>query len=182
METAIVILAFLALYHFIVDSILVPTERLKLRCKIFKLRDSLRKLKDEKGSEISDSAYLYVQHSLNAGINILPNINFWLIYDVNNRIEHDAHLQRAVEGRIEAIRNSTELIKISSKLNNYMFTAMLVNTMAWSIYVLPISLVLIPCLLLYRWGKKVKETVSELLVMPSNQFDNIVSPYQMQVS
>ncbi|MGH8330614.1 MAG: hypothetical protein ACRER3_22985, partial [Pseudomonas fluorescens] len=65
MTYAVLSFMFLAFVHFVFESILAPSFRLKLRFEIFALRDELRLLKIECESSLHDKHFEYLQSSLN---------------------------------------------------------------------------------------------------------------------
>jgi len=64
MEIAIIVLAGLAVYHFVYEGILAPSFRLKLRFELFELRDELRKLKISHAEDLRDEIDLIQTETL----------------------------------------------------------------------------------------------------------------------
>ena len=68
-----IILCCLAGYHLMYESVILPTIRMSVRYKIFKVRDRLRAEKIKKGDELDDSVYRIVEDNLNNALFFLPN-------------------------------------------------------------------------------------------------------------
>jgi hypothetical protein len=65
------VMMLLTLAHFIYESIVAPSLRLKIRYDLFALRDELRFLKIKRGSSLDDKHYVYLQDSINTMISHL---------------------------------------------------------------------------------------------------------------
>lgn len=149
MVTFIYILLFLALFHYLYENVLLPSIRLKFRYRLFSLRDELRRLKFENIDLVDDRLYEYLQTSLNVTINILPRIDIGMFLKVRKIYEEDKEFRSKIERRGKLMDELTEKCKVPKlveirenylEIFRYVFLA---NVGSWSIYIVPIALLVI---------------------------------------
>ena len=93
------IMFFMALAHFIYESILAPSWRLSLRFKLFALRDEVRALKAECRNLLNDEHYACLQDSINTMITMLYRYDVAAIAAAEFRYRSDPEFRRRVEAR-----------------------------------------------------------------------------------
>jgi hypothetical protein len=99
MEYLFVVLIVFALYHFVYESILAPSERLKLRFELFELRDRLRALKVDHSDYLEDRHFHYLQDSLNSLICLLGRFDLATLSRIELEFQLDPELRRRSEMR-----------------------------------------------------------------------------------
>jgi hypothetical protein len=126
---------FLALIHFIYESILAPSWRLNLRCRLFALRDELRALKTDCRSRLDDEHYAYLQNSIDTMIAMLHRYDVAAIAASELRYHRDPEFRRRVDIRTRILeectvpqaqsirRRSVELIARATAVNSGMLCA-----------------------------------------------------------
>jgi hypothetical protein len=132
-------LALLALFHFVYESILAPSLRMKLHFELCALRDELRRLNWTRGRELTRENYDYLDEALLCLDSMLHRFDVGTLSAVSQELTRDPDLKREVEQRgrtldgcaiVEAIEIRERLLRIASR-------ALLINHGAWYIYVLP---------------------------------------------
>lgn len=99
MTVLLEIMFFLALVHFIYESILAPSWRLRLRFRLFALRDELRALKGECRGLLDDEHFAYLQDSINTMIAMLHRYDVAAVAAAELRYRRDPEFRRCVEIR-----------------------------------------------------------------------------------
>ncbi len=142
MSYAILAFLFLALCHFVYESIIAPSLRLKLRFELFKLRDDLRTLKNEYGSDLDDRHFHYLQDSLNVLIRFLPRFEIGNLALAASQINNDPQLKKRMEARAKILDDCqiAQATNIRNKSIEIAARAVRVNGGAWGFYVVPIAL------------------------------------------
>lgn len=140
MSYLIIGLMLLAVIHFIYESILAPSLRLRMRFDLFALRDELRALKVDYGDSLDDKHFIYLQDSINAIIKMLPHIEISLVSHIKEEIEKDARLKARLIERQKILDDCdiTELSIIRKKSIDLSIMALGVNSGMWSVYIVPI--------------------------------------------
>lgn len=90
---------FLALAHFIYESVLAPSWRLSLRYRLFALRDEVRALKADCGDLLDDERFAYLQDSINTMIAMLHRCGVAAIIAAELRYRRDPEFKRRVDAR-----------------------------------------------------------------------------------
>jgi len=90
---------FLALAHFIYESILAPDWRLSLRLRLFALRDEVRMLQADFGDLFDEEHFAYLQDSINTMIAVLHRCDLAAIVAAELRYRKDPELRKRVDAR-----------------------------------------------------------------------------------
>lgn len=138
-------LFFLAIAHFIYESILAPSFRMDQRFQLFALRDELCLLKIDRGQEVDDKHFHYLQDSINALLAFLPRFDAATLAAIERQLKHDPGLKKKVEARSRVLDDCRmpELISIRKRTLVAAAKTFLVNTGGWGIYLLPIAGVMV---------------------------------------
>ncbi|MDB0616235.1 hypothetical protein PL372_11915 [Tenacibaculum dicentrarchi] len=99
MTTIFIILIVFGIFHFIYESILMPSFRLELRYKLFELRDELRNIKSEENSKVSDDVFDILEGTVCTVINRLPFFSLSAQMDAFKEYESNKSFQNRVEKR-----------------------------------------------------------------------------------
>lgn len=126
---------FLALAHFIYESILAPSWRLNLRFRLFALRDEVRALKADCQVLLDDEHYAYLQDSINTMIAMLHRYDVAAVAAAEVRYRRDPLFRKRLDLRaavlddcdipqVESIRlRSVELMTRAIAVNSGMLCA-----------------------------------------------------------
>jgi hypothetical protein len=139
MITLFFIFLVLVIVHFILEGIIAPSERSKIRLDLFALRDEIRRAKIEYGSEFNDELFSHMQSHTNKSIHLLHNYNIVGFYQgIRNEKAHQqaiARVDRFYELLFES--NNPELQKFHIRNVLYTVKGLLVNSAGWGIYFFP---------------------------------------------
>jgi hypothetical protein len=176
MATILFILFLLSVYHFIYDSILLPSLRLDLRYRLFVNRDKLVKLKILHNDKISDDIFNSLYSSINGALNRLPYLSVSLYLDAKKEFESNEQLRNKVEKRIQLINSCPieEIRKISNATSNITFFAFALNTGSWILYLLPILILVYVVKQIFKLAFGLKRLAQELTFTPDYEFDKLV--------
>jgi hypothetical protein len=128
--------------HFVYESILAPSFRLKLRFDLFALRDELRRLKIERDSGLNDEHFEYLQGSLNTLISVLYRFDFATLNAVERETRRDPEVKARIERRVRVLDDCivVECQSIRSRTLRIAVMALGVNNGVACLYLLPIFL------------------------------------------
>lgn len=134
------LLVGLATFHFIYEGIIAPSLMLRLRFRIFRLRDDLRRLRIGPSPIITDEDFERHQQGLNNIINLLPYINLMNMREAVHALKRDKSLLEKSKKRVALLENcpSREAIRIYEQANNVLLGALLVSCGGWFLYIVPI--------------------------------------------
>ena len=169
MVTTFGIFFSLALFHFIYQSVISPTLRLYIRCKLFELRDELRRLKLNRGENVDDNLLGDIQESINLNLENLAFVDLSLIYETQKYLEKDTNLAKKVETRKKLLEHSDnkELKEIYKKNVELLAVTMLINSGGWVIYVIPV-------LIIAFTFSYIKNLVKKLVFVPEDVINQFV--------
>lgn len=156
----------IALYHLIYEGILLPSLRLRLRFRLFEIRDRLRDLKNREKDCCSDQAFAYLQDSINNGLGMLHRTDLITLLKVEEQVEQDDVLKRQLARRSEVLSEvvDPDVRAIMRSISHVGRAAVILNSGGWFIYVVPAMLALI------AFGR-IKAIVKELLVFPEGRIE-----------
>jgi hypothetical protein len=132
-------LAILALLHFVYESTLAPSFRMKLHFDLCALRGALRRLRLARGQALSQEGCSGLDESLRALDSMLHRFDLGMLAAVRRELARNPALRRHVEQRGRMLDACTvpEAIEIRERLLHIASRALLVNHGAWCIYILP---------------------------------------------
>jgi len=145
MATIFIILFVLALFHFIYESILLPSFRLESRYKLFQLRDELRGLKNDEENGIEDDVFFLLEDTVNITINRLPYFNLSTGIEANREYKENKEFQKRVEKRKKTLESceNKRVFQVNKKLLDISALAFILNSGGWMYILIPIFLVLV---------------------------------------
>ncbi|UCE59291.1 MAG: hypothetical protein JSU63_17840 [Phycisphaerales bacterium] len=142
MITAILILVLivLALWHFVCDGIMAPSLRLRVRYKLFAIRDSLRALQS-RDSEIGSGVFRMLHENINTAIELVPALSVSLIVKAEQRFREDPELREWVDARVKILDSCPieEVHVIRDRMNTLVRDALFINAAGWLIWLVPIA-------------------------------------------
>jgi hypothetical protein len=171
MKYLIYSLVILAAWHFVYDGILLPSFRLKLRYRLFELRDRLRLVKVQERSKLSDEVFSTLQGGINTGLRLLPYTDFHLAKRIDEAIRSDEGLRRRIEQRVASVAACPveEAKQIYADLQRVAGDAFFANTAGWLIYVLPVILSIF-------FIQSIKERIQQVISIPEPEVTKVVHP------
>lgn len=139
MDILFLVLVGLAGFHFLYEGVILPTIRLRLRYKLFELRDKLRRLKIERGDNLSDEVFSQLQDSINNTICFLHTINLETLKRLHRAIDSDQSLRKEMEKRRNVIETCPlKEVREIDQQHFIVILSVLTGTFGgWVIYVLP---------------------------------------------
>ncbi len=137
--TLICILFFLTLWHLVYETFISPVLKLKIRYKLFELRDKLIRLRVEKDN-IDNDAFKIVMSSLNTTINLREHLRFYWLKSTQKAFENDQKFIKTINNRILKIEKADDrdMDKILTDLSYLVFGSMACNSGGWILYIFPI--------------------------------------------
>lgn len=168
MAALFIIFVIIAIYHFVVESIILPNSRLKLRYDLFELRDRLRVLKLKESNGINDELFSHLDKSICSTINNLSQYRISLLVRAQQRFDNDEKLRQKIEKTKKLFEQCEveEISKIRKELLKLTIVATATNSMGWAYVVLPIILSLI-------LKEKIKTISEGLFSISNNEFDKL---------
>jgi hypothetical protein len=144
MDTIILGLIALAIAHFVFESIIAPTLRLKLRFELFKVRDELRALKAEKKDQLDDKVFDYLENSINLSISHMEYFRLSIWIRAFHAVQSDPALKERLKQREEAFKKCAfpETKDIQTKTVMLDLNAIGLSGGAWAVFVVPLAVLL----------------------------------------
>jgi hypothetical protein len=170
------IIVFLALLHFIYEGIIAPSLRLKLRFELFRLRDGLRLLKVDRPEDVSDQAFRALQEVINNSLRILHRADIATVWQAHRKIADDPKLARLRDNRVRVLRDELNdtTRQIYAQQTKLFALALLVNNGMLVLYLSPLALVAVFCILLGSVTGSVIRKLMDIVYIPENQIENVV--------
>tara|TARA_R110001592_G_scaffold354499_1_gene654195 strand:- start:705 stop:1286 length:582 start_codon:yes stop_codon:yes gene_type:complete len=179
------IATFLSLVHLLLESAILPSERLKLRYSLFELRDELRwKAINEPGS-ISAEEYKVLSDKINGTISNMGYIVPSTLFKVHTAYDSDENFKKVVDTRKSLIENSqSDFVKsIDAKAGALTLVALGINSGGWLIVILPFFLLYKIVVRITSYALNVKNwflskvKIDELALAPKNIMKSIIPDY-----
>jgi hypothetical protein len=179
------IVTILSLVHLLLESAILPNERLKLRYSLFELRDELRwKVIDEPGS-ISAEEYKVLGDKINGTISNMGKILPTTLYKVQTAYKSDENFKKVVDKRKSIIENSqSDFVKsIDAKAGALTIIALGINSGGWLIVILPFFLLYKIVVRITSYALNIKNwffrivKIDELALAPKNMMKSIIPYY-----
>ena len=170
-----VVFLVVTLYHFVYESILAPSMRLKLRFELFVLRDRVRKLKIENYESFKDKHFYYLQDSLNNLIALLARFDCATLARIEAEMKRHPEMRRRAEERSrtlddcdleEAREIRCESLKLASK-------ALAVNSGGWLVYILPPLAVAAAWFGLSSYVSSFKRRIKAVIAIPQSDIRRV---------
>lgn len=135
------------LLHYLYDSVVVPTLRLRLRYKLFAIRDEVRWLMIQNQGKPGIKALQELHASVNGSLLWLPAIDFHTMLSLRRALDADSELSRAYAYREELFLNCEipDVPSLRDRMTDVVFNGFLVNSGAWFIYLVPLFMVVTMC-------------------------------------
>jgi len=170
MSTIILAVALLATMHFVYEGIVLPSIRMRLRDTLFRLRDELRRVWIDQPTKCNSQVFLFLDVNICHFLSDLSLLTFALAYDTEKCMANNPKLKSQVEQRLRAVESCDceEFRRIYHEVNRVLTYALLANSGAWFIYLVPVGLA-VCCF------SRLAKAVKELMMMPPKQSQMILS-------
>lgn len=141
MAYLLIVLAAFAILHFTYESIIAPSLRLRLRYRLFALRDQIRNLKIGCGDALADRYFHYLQDSINGMISVLYQFDIAALVHVHRELKTNPDLRKRAEIRANILDDcpipEARAIRYEScKIAAY---AIAVNNGVWALFIAPFA-------------------------------------------
>lgn len=140
MATLILIFAFLSIYHFILEGLVLPTLRTELAFKIINLRSQFISIAFSK-QKYSDESIFIISNVMALSVNKFHEHNifgiFLTVFRKRYAIQRNK-LQTKVFNSVTDFSKDSDIQPIMNEYKNIVFYIFLVNTAGWLIYLLPV--------------------------------------------
>lgn len=164
MSGLFLLFCLLALLHFVYERLLLPSIRLRLRFRLFAIRDALRWLKIN--DEVDQDSFVFLESAINNVIRTLHHFDAATIYASNQRLANDEGLRRRVARRIQVQENcaNAEFQRLRETLLSTATSAVLANNGTWFFYLVPILLFVICC-------NQIRQRIKAFLSVPEAELE-----------
>lgn len=168
MSFILIAMVLLAICHFIYEGIIAPSLRLKLRFKLFALRDELRSLKVDHKHQLREKHFEYLQDSINSSIAMLPRFDIWTMITIIRKLESDKELGAKAQERRKILDdcNIPDITRIREKSVGAAMEALLVNSGMW-------LFLLVPVIVIFVLYKTVTNKIKSIVVLPKPDLEKI---------
>lgn len=170
MEYLIILVAGLAVYHFVWESILAPHLRFHIRLRLFAIRDELRAVKHEHRDELGDDTFSALHDAINSSIKFCPAVSLSVQRDFEALLERNPELKEVINERVGCIESST-IDKVGSlwhQVKRLSFESLLINTGGWFVYIVPIALA-------YAATERISKMATNAITLPLSKLEEILS-------
>lgn len=139
MTTVFFIFVILVIAHFIVEGIIAPSERAKIRTNLFDLRDQVRSIKiNDNSDEFADELFKHMQIQINKSIYLLHNYSVVGLFKAL-KAKEDTSIHERVEHFFSLLYEAKDprIFKIYLRYIFYTFKGLMINSLGWGIYLFP---------------------------------------------
>ena len=166
-----VILVIVCFWHFVYEGILLPSIRLKLRFKLYALRDDIRNLKINESQEFKDNEFNHMHGIINGMLQILPVLNISFVRRMIREEANNANLKSVIEQRRQMIESCSigKVQEIYNELSTLMKYAVFANSFCMLMYLVPIFLI-------QDVFSYVKKSIGRLTLSPVDTLYQLASP------
>lgn len=168
MSTLLIVIAWLALLHFVYEAIIAPSVRVSLRNKLFTARDELRSIKIEGIHPEDEKAFWLVEHGINTSLRcvhqMLPSSQAAAL----EAYRCDPGLRAELDDAVAQVQGSSDprIAKTFNHVVDVVQEAYIVNSGGWAIYAVPLAVMLMML-------SQFKRMVTRVLVMPDRVTDKL---------
>lgn len=174
MTILILIAALLAVFHFLMESTILPSVRIDLRYKFFEQRDKLRRLLIEE--KITEGEFNLMDKKINTSIHHLADLTISLVIRVNKFISANKKVKAVLVKHHEDLTKSKckELRDIADECNKLSLVAFGINAFGW----LPYLLAIFPIVLLVVFAiigiRKAKSNILQVFYLPEQDVEDMM--------
>lgn len=165
MATLFLCMMLFATLYLIYEGILAPSMRLRIRFRLFALRDEVRRMKTADTS-LDDEVFEEIDDAINTAIHLCHRISPSLLRDFKQMLNENPDLRVTIEDRIRRIEASPaeHIQRAWRQSSETLREALLVNVGAWAFWVVPIAL----GVAIIRWAT---DCIDSLAALPVKIFE-----------
>ena len=162
------VLILIALWHFVIEAIILPAARQEIRNQLFVLRDQLRKLIISREGKYDDELVRNLHDSVNFLINRIHRVTLVNQYLITKKIHNDDELRREIEEHHNYLgsKSTPEVQEVYREASRIVRNLFFVNSSGWLVYVVPILIIIL-------FFKQVKRLTLQFLLIPTNEIMNL---------
>lgn len=171
MDIFFLVLAFLAAFHLMYEGVIAPELRMGIRNDLFEVRDSLRAIKCSSDSKsVDDESFQIVHDAVNRFTSRVSSFTIFVAVQVRQLRTRDPEVYAKMKKRSERLAAvpSAEFQKVLKRMDAIVVKAMLVNSGAWFVFIVPVILLMT---LLARLSK----FAMAIIALPANMFEGLVA-------
>ncbi|MFY3630858.1 hypothetical protein ACOTFH_29860 [Achromobacter xylosoxidans] len=173
MKTLLTIALLLSVWHFLYEGIIAPSIRMRLRNRLFALRDELRRAHAKGISKNDEEAFWFVHDGINNFLNRLPSLTIEKTSRLRTRYRTDARIRTIITEHAEKVASLQDPVirSVFERTNDVIRDAMMTNAGGWFIYIVPLAFVVVLTSSITRKAKSILLTPKREIerLMPSNQ-------------
>lgn len=174
MDILIIVLAIIAMLHFVYEGIVAPTIRMKLNHDLFELRDDIRQYKIS-NEDCDEQVFDVVHNGINQFINKLHWVTFSFMIEFS-RAHKDADYRKEVSRRKKMVDEcqSIEIQRACKRGNEIVEFTLAVNSLFLMLYLTPFILMLeVLASARRKFFVRTHAKVSEVFASPSDRTQEI---------
>ena len=172
MDILIVVLAMVALGHFLYEGIVAPTLRTKLKHEMFQLRDELRSVHLERDDGCPQEAFNIAHNGINQYVHRLHWVTISFVTEFNRMNSSSKKAEVDRRRRVVETCEVKELSDIVARGNKVVERALFVNSGAVFAYC---TVLLVPLAILFMCAHSIYRKASEMFAAPSGRTDEVIA-------
>lgn len=172
MDILIVVLALVALGHFLYEGAVAPTLRTKLKHEMFQLRDELRSVHLERDGGCPKEAFNIAHNGINQYVHRLHWVTISFVAEFNRMNSSSKRAEVDRRRRVVEECGVEELSSIVARGNKVVERALFVNSGALLAYAFAL---MVPIAVLYLSAQSIYKKASEMFAAPSGRTDEVMS-------
>lgn len=159
----------LSLIIFIIESIILPSIRLKLRYRLFEIRDRLRNHAAANPGEISTIEFRYLEGMINVSIGFLKHFSLIDFLIARRRLRNHKDWMNVIDKRkLKVFESENPFVReIFRDVSNVASSAVIINSAVLIIaIIIPLFIVVSLLRNINKLRKKLNEGISSILILP----------------
>ena len=157
------------MWHFFWESIVLPSLRLRMRFRLFALRDELRSMRITNPAILEESVFIEAERRINATIQVLPSVDPFVLQRFHKELSADKPLIEKIEKRAAQFeaKAPAQVLQLMDETAKIGLCTAFANSGAWAIYAIPLATAIFLL-------KKLKLAVREVVTAPPHELEKIV--------
>lgn len=183
MTILFLIFVVVVVLHFVIEGIIAPSERNKIRLELFTLRDEVRRTKIEAGREFNDELYDHMESHVNKSIRLLHNYNIVGLFQAIRESRKDSDMFKKAKqrtARFYELLGQSSIPRVDAMhVRNLIYTlkGSFFNSLGWLPYLTLPLLMILGVILVTRMYGKVRRwcgfAITSILELPERTFDRL---------
>jgi hypothetical protein len=172
MGTLLFICFIIAIFHFVYESLILPSMILRLKFKYEKLKDEVIRIAIDQNGKIHEKEYNYMLHNIEILSRNMHNMTISTILNAERFFkEHPNIVKENNLMTINDVKNKRfkQIHRESIKMSLF---ALMFNSLMWAIYLLPIFFI---AHIFGRTRKTYQKLIEKLSMTTDQNFDDVVN-------